>query len=67
MFGKLLITAVCVMIVCSGMFLKPALPQQVDFRVNNLENDGENFNYDESNLSKEEKKEYSSSLVWISA
>ena len=39
MFRKLLITTVCVMIVCSGVFLKPALPQQVDFRVNNLEND----------------------------
>ncbi len=36
---RLLIIAVCAMIVCSGMFLKPALPQQVDFRVNNLEND----------------------------
>lgn len=39
MFRKLLITTVCVMIVCSGMFLKPALSQQVDFRVNNLENE----------------------------
>jgi len=39
MFRKLLITTVCVIIVWSGILLNSASPQQVDFRVNNLEND----------------------------
>jgi hypothetical protein len=39
MLRRLLITGICVMIVWSGILLKTALPQQVDFRVNNLESD----------------------------
>jgi outer membrane murein-binding lipoprotein Lpp len=39
MLRRLLITGICVMIVWSGFLLKTALPQQVDFRVNNLESD----------------------------
>ena len=36
---RLLITGVCVIFVWSGFLLNSALPQQVDFRVNNLESD----------------------------
>lgn len=39
MFRKLLITTVCVIIVWSGILLNSASPQQVDFRVSNLESD----------------------------
>ena len=39
MLRRLLITGICVMIVWSGILLKTASPQQVDFRVNNLESD----------------------------
>jgi hypothetical protein len=36
---RLLITGVCVIIVWGGILLNSASPQQVDFRVNNLESD----------------------------
>jgi len=39
MLRRLLITGVCVIIVWSCILLNSALPQQVDFRVNNLESD----------------------------
>lgn len=39
MFRKLLITTVCLIIVWSGILLNSASPQQVDFRVSNLESD----------------------------
>ena len=39
MFRRWLVTGVCVIIVWSGFLLNSALPQQVDFRVNNLESD----------------------------
>ena len=39
MLRRLLITGVCVIIVWSGILLNSASPQQVDFRVNNLESD----------------------------
>ncbi|MDK2411494.1 hypothetical protein QHH11_15890 [Aphanizomenon sp. PH219] len=36
---RLLVTGLCVFVVWSGVLLNSALPQQVDFRVNNLESD----------------------------
>ena len=36
---RLLVTGLCVFGVWSGVLLNSALPQQVDFRVNNLESD----------------------------
>lgn len=39
MLRRLLITGICVIIVWSGVLLNSASPQQVDFRVNNLESD----------------------------
>jgi hypothetical protein len=36
---RLLITGVCVIFVWGGILLNSASPQQVDFRVNNLESD----------------------------
>ena len=36
---KWLVTGICVFVVWSSVLLSSALPQQVDFRVNNLESD----------------------------
>jgi outer membrane murein-binding lipoprotein Lpp len=39
MLRKLLIAGICIIIVWGGILSKTASPQQVDFRVNNLESD----------------------------
>jgi outer membrane murein-binding lipoprotein Lpp len=39
MLRRWLVTGVCVLVVWSGVLLNSASPQQVDFRVNNLESD----------------------------